>query len=167
MRNSFLIKDDYVIVYLNWKGKTVEMFVDLDDLSLLSEYDSTFYAVDLNQRGDLYCLFSKTINKVKTTKLIHRLIMNAPDGLVVDHINHNTLDNRKSNLRVVTHLENLQNYIKRIPNQSSGIRGISFDIKHKKWRVRRQINKKTIDLGYFDTIEDAQKALTKFERGLE
>jgi hypothetical protein len=167
MRNSFLIKDDYVIVYLNWKGKTVEMFVDLDDLSLLSEYDSTFYAVDLNQRGDLYCLFSKTINKVKTTKLIHRLITNASDGLVVDHVNHNTLDNRKINLRVVNQLENMQNYVKKELNTSSGVRGVSFDIKHGKWRARRQFNKKTISLGYFETIDAAKQALLKYEQGVK
>lgn len=45
----------------------------------------------------------------KQTIRMHRLIMNAPKGLVVDHINHNTLDNRKVNLRIVTQSENMRN----------------------------------------------------------
>ena len=45
----------------------------------------------------------------RTLIMMHRLIMNAPAGKVVDHLNHNTLDNRKKNLRIVTQHENLCN----------------------------------------------------------
>lgn len=41
--------------------------------------------------------------------LLHRFLMNPPDGFEVDHINHDTLDNRRSNLRCVTHKENMRN----------------------------------------------------------
>lgn len=55
---------------------------------------------------------------------MHRLITNAPKGKEVDHINHNTLDNRRANLRVGSHAANLMN--RRGPNKNSttGIRGV-------------------------------------------
>ena len=55
--------------------------------------------------------------------LLHRIIMGNPEGLVIDHINHNTLDNRKSNLRIVTYRENALN---KSPYSNTGEYGISL-----------------------------------------
>lgn len=48
-------------------------------------------------------------NRNRKVVLLHRLVTGAPDGMVVDHINHNTLDNRKNNLRICTQKENALN----------------------------------------------------------
>ena len=56
---------------------------------------------------------------------MHRLIINAPKGIDVDHINGNGLDNRKKNLRLVNKFQQNQNSIKRRDN-TSGYRGVNF-----------------------------------------
>ncbi len=90
---------------------------------------------------------------------MHRVIMNAPKGLVVDHINHNTLDNRRKNLRLCTWAQNNQN---RRPskrkNKLSKYKGVSFDKKRKVFRVLIWHNKKQYFLGTFKDEKEAAKA---------
>lgn len=75
---------------------------------------------------------SYTITRVRDdsgqahTKYMHRLILDAPSGMVVDHINHNSLDNRRSNLRVCTHSENMYNRKGTDPRSRTGIQGVSI-----------------------------------------
>jgi hypothetical protein len=78
-----------------------------------------------------------------------RSLLDAPDGMVVDHINHNTLDNRRSNLRVCLQSENIKNCRIRKDNRS-GFKGVDWYPKYKKWRARIQSDKKPVLLGYFD-----------------
>lgn len=85
---------------------------------------------------------------------LHRWIMNCPRHLEVDHINHNTLDNRKCNLRKVTTRENQLN--KR--NNTSGCPGVRWHSQGKKWNARIVINGKEKSLGIFNNFEDAVNA---------
>ena len=81
-----------------------------------------------------------------------RVIMSAPKGMTVDHINHDTLDNRRSNLRLATYSENLKNRGKSKAN-TSGFTGVGI---HKgKYRACIQKNGKQISLGHFETIKEA------------
>lgn len=64
----------------------------------------------------------------KVTIRLHRLVVNAPEGLVVDHLNGNKLDNRKSNLRVCTQADNAKN--------RKGTVGYCWDKSKGKWMVR-------------------------------
>jgi len=80
-----------------------------------------------------------------------------PEGMI-DHINGAVQDNRISNLRVVTHLQNVQNRHNLCSRNSSGFLGVSLFKPTGRWRARLCIGKKTINLGYFDTPEKASEA---------
>jgi len=86
---------------------------------------------------------------------MHRLVMNCPEDMDVDHIFHNTWDNRKEFLRIVTESQNQMNKTITI-NNTSGVPGVCMD--KNKWRARIRVNNKEIHLGYFINKEDAIKA---------
>lgn len=92
--------------------------------------------------------------------LMSRIILNAPIGKQVDHINHNTLDNRKCNLRIATHAENQHNR-KKSKNKSSRYKGVSYKKSRKKWIAKIKLNKKSYWLGSFLSEKDAAKAYNK------
>jgi len=76
----------------------------------------------------------------------------------VDHIDGNGLNNDIHNLRVCTHKENQENLKGAYKNSKSGIRGVFWDKKRKKWIATIYHNGKTIYLGSYVTIEEAEKA---------
>jgi len=94
----------------------------------------------------------------RTTIQMHRVITCAQKGFDVDHINKNTLDNSKANMRVCSRSENGRNRGKQIDN-TSGYKGV--DSKNGKWRARiGHLGKKKF-LGFFDNILDAAAAYDK------
>lgn len=95
-------------VLLNEKDKTAiiyatntnnEFIIDIEDYEKIKDY--TWHETSAGY------LMEKS--NLKSGRLLHRFIMNAPKGKVVDHINHNIRDNRKSNLRVCSQSDNLLN----------------------------------------------------------
>jgi len=93
----------------------------------------------------------------KTYESLHRLIADCPEGMMVDHINGNTLDNRRSNLRVCTHAENMRNR-KIHKNNKSGFKGVYLDRITGKWKAQIRNNRKRFYLGSYETPEEASKA---------
>ena len=89
---------------------------------------------------------------------IHRLILfgehDGNTGVLVDHINRNPLDNRRSNLRTCNAEENARNVTVQ-EGTYSGVLGVSWYEPGKKWRAYICPNRKFISLGYYDNIEDA------------
>ena len=98
-------------------------------------------------------------NKYKKGKTRHlsRVILNALKGKNVDHINGDTLDNRKSNLRLCTSGENIRNQVKRCDN-TSGYKGVSWSSEREKWEAKIQLNNKTIHLGRYKNKKEAAQA---------
>jgi len=70
---------------------------------------------------------------------MHRVIMNCPDGMYIDHINKNTLDNRKENLRICTKSQNAANSKLRVDN-SSGYKGVGYNKKNRSYSARVRFN---------------------------
>lgn len=99
--------------------KGQEATVDLADVPLLAQY--RWHATP-NAMGGYY---AATCAPGSFSPLyMHRLILGAPKGRVVDHENHDTLDNRRSNLRLCGQRENLQNRRTANSNSTTGIRGV-------------------------------------------
>jgi hypothetical protein len=84
-----------------------------------------------------------------------RYLLNAEDGQIVDHINRDTLDNRKENLRICTIAQNSRNSKKRKDNFTSNYKGVYWKSQHRKYCAQINFNRKKIHLGYFETEDQA------------
>ena len=149
-QNNYTVFGQHTIMELNSKKYCI---IDTEDYDLVKDYN---WCV-----ANIKSLYVQTnivdkLTKKRTTLKLHRLIMNPPKEFVIDHINHNTLDNTKSNLRVCTHKENLENVNKYLTN-NSGYRGIYRHKKSNKWQVNIIHNSKNIYGGLFTDIKEANK----------
>lgn len=107
----------------------------------------------------------------KSKHLAHRIIWEMhngqiPDGMEIDHINHDKIDNRIENLRIVSKLINMQNKSK-YKNNSSGVCGVSWHKVKCLWVSYIQKNKSRVMLGYFDDFFEAVCARKSAEISLE
>lgn len=93
-----------------------------------------------------------------TQRALHTFIMNPPPGYEVDHINGNTFDNRRANLRTVTRSQNLMNRRKQKPSVSSSFKGVCWNKQCRKWQATISSNGKSKYLGLFVLERDAAKA---------
>lgn len=134
--------------------------IDDEDVHLLSEYRKPI----INSNGYVV-VQKKGVGKQKNVRL-HRIIMNAPDGMEVDHINHIRHDNRRSNLRLCSVSENRRNSFKK-SHGSSKYRGVYFHKgtgRVKRWQAYLRIDGKKKSLGYFHTDIEAAIAYNNASR---
>lgn len=105
--------------------------------------------------GKYYVMRTSMRNLVRSAFLMHRVIMDAPVGMEVDHINGNSLDNRRKNLRICTRAENGANR-KKQKNNTTGYKGVRPYFH--KWSARLDHKKKSVFLGLYKTPEEAARA---------
>jgi hypothetical protein len=135
MKNEYKVRGDVTAIFIKSKGTIYEALIDTEDLDKVEAFRNSFCI----NRG-AYAQGRTHENKKATYVLLHRLIMDFPDGYLVDHINHNKLDNRKSNLRVVTAQENVCNAKgARSHNFTSGHLGVSWNKRSGKWKVQVRV----------------------------
>ncbi len=123
-------------------------FIDTADFPLVSRYKwsrmkNGYFKASLGSRE-------------KGHVLLHRLLMNPPDDMVVDHINGDKSNCKRSNLRICTQAENSRNASLN-KNNICGYKGVYFDPRRKRWYSRIHMGR-THSLGGFETAEDAALA---------
>ena len=122
--------------------------IDDEDYELVSQYK--WHAIRKPSTNIWYALDSNN-------RYMHRLIMGAKDDELVDHINHNGIDNRRVNMRLCTIQQNQFNKRKQ-PGKTSVYTGVSWDGVLCKWRAEIKINGSRKDLGRHKTQEEAVSA---------
>ena len=145
--NKYNLENEFGIGY-TLKGQ--EFYFDLEDYDKIKDY-----CWHINDSGYL--------TSTKKTIRIHRLVMNCNKNEEIDHVNHNLLDNRKYNLRIVTSSQNKINR-KKVSYNTSGHKGVSWDKDRNKWAVYIGLNNKLIHLGRFNNIDDAIKIRKEAEK---
>lgn len=138
------------------RGKVA--IIDDGDFERVSQFKWTLTCHKERNPPDYYA--RRGIWQPKTRKsitvLMHRFILNAPPDKHVDHINGDGLDNRRSNLRLVTPAQNQQNL--RTRQSKTGFRGVQYDPRKRRHYARIKANNQKIWLGFFDSAEDAARA---------
>lgn len=137
------------VIYLT-QGKIA--IVDDEDFEKLSQY-KWFAHNDKNFR--LWYVMRKAGSK---HLYMHRVVLNVPKDLEIDHINGDGLDNRKSNLRICTRQENTRN--KRKGKGTSKYKGVYWNKKVRKWHTQIVVNHRRIYLGLF---EDEREAALQYD----
>lgn len=101
----------------------------------------------------------------KRTVYMHRLIMDAPAGMEVDHVNGDGLDNRRENLRLCTRAENRRNQ-RKAAGLSSRFKGVDWHKGRHRWRAQIEQDRRARYLGHFNDEADAARAYDKAAREL-
>lgn len=150
-QNDIRISGNETFILLKKRtGETVETIINTEDYEKIKH-------IHWYKAGDYVRGF---ITSGDSGYSLHRMLMGDPKGYFIDHINHNTLDNRKENLRVVTTGQNTQNMKGAMKNNKScGIRGVTWCKSNSKWMARITVNKKRFTVGFFDNLEDAEVAV--------
>jgi hypothetical protein len=152
---SWLLIDISTIKFLN-----ATMAVDTDVFN--AHNGGRIHAVSSKTDKYIYARYKKNGELIH----FHRNVIQIKKGFEVDHVIHGSMlfiDNRGSNLRLVTASQNSINRSMPLRN-TSGVKGVSWYKRYNKWIVHISINGKSKNLGYFDTIIDAVAERMRAER---
>jgi hypothetical protein len=142
----FALVDDLDFAYLSrWKWHTEK------------RGDGRFYAARTRRVAEKHG---------KKNIKMHRVIMKTQEGMDTDHINGDGLDNRRKNLRICTRSINALNRHVRVAVTRSGIIGVSWSSKRKKWAATIIVKGTYFYLGYFSSKEAAEQKYQQAKRFL-
>lgn len=140
-------------------SKGLYTLVDETDYEYLNQWN--WYA----RSGDGCVYASRSNSKAKIAINMHVVLLPAPDGKEPDHIDGDSLNNRRNNLRLVTHQENMWNR-KPVTGSSSKFKGVSWQTATQYWKAYIKINEKQVHLGCFWDEVDAAIAYNKAAKAL-
>ena len=147
--------EEYGNVYRVPLTKGQYAIIDACDYEVVSKH--VWHAVYVESIQGYYAATNINFGIKRRPIPMHRMIMNAPDDRLIDHINGNGLDERRENLRECSYSENVRNS-KISKNNKSGFKGVNWSNVMKKWEAKIMVNRKKIHLGYYDTPEEAHES---------
>jgi hypothetical protein len=161
--NRYLIKGNAVHIELRRRNQeSLWAIIDIDDLKKVVEFDYTWHAEWKKDINGYYASATKHLGiingKQKSKSLyLHKFILNDDSKIDIDHINHNTLDNRKENLRMSKVFENSRYRKGKNSNNISGYRNVAYikSIKKKPYHVQLMVDGKNTVLGKFSDVDKA------------
>lgn len=140
----------------NGDAEAIELCIAGGRVVLLSEEDvglvSKYHWYGVPSKKTVYARYQDAARKVT---LMHRLILGADPGQIVDHINGNGLDNRRDNLRLVTAAQNSHN---RRPHGAIPFKGVTWAKGRTRYRAELAVSERRIGLGSYATAEEAARA---------
>jgi hypothetical protein len=149
-------------------GRMYTTRIDEEDAEKALSLHGNWYVIDHDTHKRRYVAVTVGHSKdpVRTVYL-HRHLIDAPEDMVVDHINGDTLDNRRScNLRVVTESVNNLNRHVLHPRNRSGVRGVYWDASKKCFRARVNVDRHCNWLGTFKSAAEAGVVVQAFLKKL-
>lgn len=147
MNNDYQTVGETTVIFVVGKNDVLyEVIIDTEDLAKVEKYGKLRVVFNSNNTPYIAC------SKEADSPMLHRKIVNAPKGLVVDHINHNTLDNRKINLRIVSQERNMENKIRNCKFVVA-----YWEKKGDKWEAKLLVDNMVIGFGAYETEEMARK----------
>ena len=161
MKNAYEVRGSVTAIFLRRKDGTVlETLIDTADFGIADSFPNKWYA---GGRG-IYCYaigkLRSTREGIKTDNVrLNRFILGYVDNLKVDHINHNTLNNTRRNLRIATQSQNTQNLSGAYATSKSGVRGVVWNQSIHKWRAQVRLMGKHVYSESFADLDAAKQAV--------
>ena len=147
IKNEYFVRDEVVYIkIIKRNGNVVYTKIDFCDLELINKFNFRIGVAYSNGTKSYYA-------GNKKYGYLHRILLNPKQNKVIDHINHDTLDNRRVNLRIVNKSENQFN--------QKNPKGCYFNKQCKKWLAYITFYKKRIWLGSFNSEEKAHEEYLK------
>jgi hypothetical protein len=172
MKNEYRIDRNTVVLdIVQRNGNQHQILFDVDDLKKMKTLNVKWFVTWNENSKGFYGYANMRLGVVnRKTKYkniyMHRFLTDAEKGEFVDHINHNTLDNRRDNLRITTNQNNLINRHGANRNSTTGVRNVSWHSREQKYAVQFQVDGKNKYIGKFDKLEDAAKCAEEFRNKL-
>ena len=165
MSNEYKIYGEVTHILVNSaKYGVFNVLIDTEDLENVLHFYTWFVRPNANNKT-WYAFGKKPKEKGRSDNfLIHRVIMDAPKDMLVDHINHDGLDNRKCNLRLCSQVENQLNRDGAASHSTSGIRGVHWSSRKQRWIANVVINGQKMHVGTFTNKDDAAIAVSRYRR---